>query len=109
MKMLSGEKYQHTLHAQSIPYKMEMALGPLLWGCLRVLGTHPGTWAVALVSPAAAASRVPGTSPAVSRGCVTLCSPPSPFSRERGLGGWLVHCVEMDGAKPTPLNLAYRR
>lgn len=29
--MLSGEKYQHTLHAQSIPYKMEMALGPLLW------------------------------------------------------------------------------
>ena len=46
MKMLSGEKHQHTLHAQSIPYKMEMALGPLLWGCLPVLGTHPGTWAV---------------------------------------------------------------
>lgn len=61
--MLTGEKCQHTLHAQSIPHKMEMALGPLLWGCLLVLGTHPGTWAVALMSPAAAASRVPGTQP----------------------------------------------
>lgn len=61
--MLTGENCQHTLHTQSIPHKTEMALGPLLWDRLLVLGNHPVTWAVALVSPAAAASRVPGTQP----------------------------------------------
>ena len=61
--MLAGEKCQHILHPQNIPHKMEMVLGLLLWDCLLVLGHHPGTWAVALMSPAVAASRVPGTQP----------------------------------------------